>query len=439
MRYCGLWGSCHRRCLAVSPGTVECRAERPQSGQTQPRGQNANPLTHFRFVISTGWRSAGIVFPEAGGEFILKLDMKRGSSVVVLALFSILELLGAPSAHAGLFSITNRNYGTAPASAQPSIDAIFNALENSVNANLPNADASTYLRGIADSSVISADGVGVDYATRFSLLDIGFSAGVGASLSGGGSLTGLLNGSTSTSTISGFAGQYSVMIGIQTPSWLNLGPIDSKRLRLFFNFDSSNFSRTGSTVQFSSFGLNAQYNLVGPESVGLGSLLWNGLDFTTGFRASSMNLQIIKSINDTSSGTVNASGNPTVTANFNGTADVGADVHTYDIPLEISTSARTFYIFTPYVGLGADLAFGSANGIANLSGPITVTDSSGSLGTISGLGTLNLGQNGGPSLADLRYFAGVEAQFLVVAAFVQYNQSMTDNTSGLSLGLRAYW
>lgn len=373
-------------------------------------------------------------------EIIFHRAMKNPSSLILCALLIPfpMELFVAPAAHAGLFTITNRNYGSAPASAQPSIDAIFNELESEVNSNLPNANASTYLRGIADSGVISADGVGVDYATQFSLFDFGFDAGVGAALNGG-NVGNLLTGSTSTTTVSGFAGQYSFMVGLRLPEILDLGPIDPRRLKIFLNFDSSNFSKTGTVVRFSSFGLNGQYKLMDPRSVALGSVRWNGIDVTSGFRFSSMNIQVIKAVDQTSTGTVNASGNPTMTATFDGTADVGADVHTYAIPLEVSTSARLLYFLTPYMGLGADFAFGSSDGIANLSGPITVTESSGSLGTISGLGTLNLGQNGGPTLANLRYFIGVEAEVLVVAAFVQYNQSMTDNTLGVSAGLRAFW
>lgn len=361
-------------------------------------------------------------------------------AVVIAVIVTVLmPVLGSCPAQAGLFTITNRNYGNAPTSAQPSINAIFNALEDQVNSVLPNADATTYLLGIANSSVISADGVGADYATQFNLFDVGLSLGLGAALNGG-SITGLLNGSTSTSTVSGFAGQYSVMVGIH-PFMLPtaIGPIHTDRLKLFVNFMSSNFSKTGSTIKFSSMGLNALYNVIPPVSLPLGFLRWNGLDVTSGFRASSMNVVITRAVNDSSTGTVAEAGSPTVTTNFKGTLNVGADVHTYAIPIEVSTSARAFYIFSPYAGLGTDISFGSATSIANLSGPITVTSSSGALGTISGTGTLNLGQSAAPQFMDLHYFVGLQAQLAVVGVFFQYNQTLTNDTSGLSAGLHAYW
>ncbi|MBC7691439.1 MAG: hypothetical protein H7222_06685 [Methylotenera sp.] len=346
-------------------------------------------------------------------------------------------LLFTAPAHAGLFKITNRNYGSATgnALAQASVDSVFNTLETQINSKLPNADQSTYLKGIANSAVISGAGVGVDYATKYSLFDVGIAVGVGADL-GGASLTDVANGNVKANQIAGFAGQYSLMIGV--PAHLSKGKIsflDLNRLKIYVNYLSSSFNKSGLQSHFSSWGTDFQYKIVPERSAGLGVARWNGVDLTSGVRYSSMDLLIAQAINQSATGTA---GGGSVTAAFNGIANVGANVHTFTVPVEVSTSARVAYFLTPYVGLGVDLSFGSATSVANVNGPISVTSNSGPTG-VTGVGSLDLGENQGPQFLNLRYFVGAQIEAGVVAIFVQLNQAVTNDTTGVAAGLRAYW
>jgi len=340
------------------------------------------------------------------------------------------------AAQAGLFSITNRQYGLAP---PEQLDLLFDELEAQVNANIPDADPSTYTRGVANSTILAGAGLGADYVTPFTLGLFGGNFGAGADL-GGNSLSSVMNGTVSPTQIAGFGFQGSLLLGFNAGSLgagKNMGPIDLTRLKLFAAFYRKGFTNSDFEASFTSWSLKGQYKLVPAASASV--LTWGGVDITSGLQYSGLHALISKSLSESFATTINAPGNPQVTATFDGTMNLGADLALWNIPIEASSSVRVLSVFGLYGGLGLDMSLGSANNITNLSGPVTVTDNSGSLGNISGEASLPLDSSSGPSISSLRYFIGGQLEAGVVALSLQFNGSLTNGTLGASLGAKAFW
>jgi hypothetical protein len=151
-----------------------------------------------------------------------------------------------------------------------------------------------------------------------------------------------------------------------------------------------------------------------------------------------MDAEIRQTLNQTSTGTITSAGSPTLTTNFTGTAKVAAELSTTSFPIEWVSSVRIAEFLSPYFGVATDIATGSAKSNASLSGPITATDSSGTLGTISGTGSLDLGGEQGPSVANFRGFLGTAIEVGALGFYLQYNQSFTPKLMGVSGGVRLF-
>jgi hypothetical protein len=356
----------------------------------------------------------------------------------LLLLFCVLA--AAPTARAQLFQITDRTYGNIPPGQEAEMDAVFDALENEVNANLPDADTGTYLKGIANASVLSGAGIGVDYAAPFKVALLGFNFGLGADL-GSVPLSDLLNGNADLSRVGGIAGQGSVLLGISLAPYLSgkSALFDPARLKIFAGFFKKSISRETADLAFTAFSLHGQYKIITGGMKGAGLAKWGGLDVTTGLRSSAMRVEINQSVTEGVTQSSTYPGNPSITSTFVGNVNAGADTNIYTIPIDVSTSARLLYVLGFFAGLGMDMSFGSANSIANLTGPITTTDSANSLGVITGQAALDLGENTGPTLSNVRYFAGAQIEMGVLAISLQFNQSLTNSTLGANLGVKAFW
>ncbi len=329
----------------------------------------------------------------------------------ITIIFSFLSI----SSHAGLFQIVNRT-GT----CQSACDF----LENEVNDNLPDADASNYLKGMANSSVTSQKGLGASYGSNIEFIEVGFTGGLGADL-GDNSTSDLVKGDVDYDQIRGVGFGGAVSLGLKGSLFGNkLGPLDMKRTSFygyFLDIDPPDLDDIkGKTT---SFGLHIQYKLIPQITLGPGLLSWGGVDVTTGLERASMRLNFVKGITESAS-----SGG--ASASFDGTATVGADVTTYTIPLEVSTNVSLLHVFTLFGGMGADLSFGKAESIANLTGNVTVS------GGGTGEGNLDLGQEESPDVLSLRGFMGLQLNFTALNTFLLVNKGFTNDTLGLSLGIR---
>ena len=359
-----------------------------------------------------------------------------------------LVLLGCLSsswaARAQLFQITNRQYGNVPAAFKTEVDAVFDALETQVNTQFPNVDASTYVKGIANSTVLSGAGLGADYSTPFSLFVLGGGLGVAADL-GNAKLTDLIKGS-GLGTVSGAALQTAYTLGVHG-NRLNLGnwgPIDTKRLKFFLSFasKSSSFDQSGGgtvTIGFKSYGARAQYSLVPARSVGFGALRWGGVDLTSGLNYASMNFGVSTPVSKSQQSSLSFVPGATMTTTFDALMSITASASTFTIPIEVSSSVKVLYLFTLYGGLASDISLGSSKASAGGSGPVVVTESSGTLGTISADAALAINNTAKPTPLNLRYFAGAQFDLFILAVNLQFNQALTTGTLGAEVGAKAYW
>ncbi len=359
---------------------------------------------------------------------------------------------------AGPFVITNRTFGSAfPTALKTELNTIFDSVETQVNTLLPNtgSDTNNYAKGMADSSVMAAKGLGVDYATHPDLVILGAGAGVAGDL-GGSSLSDVMDGKVKSTSIRGVGIQAAAMLGVNLGYFTDaeLGPIELNKLKIFTNFLTKDLPSSGGIKgDMTDFGIHFQYDFFDEAALPWGFIKWNGLQLTTGFEYSALDVKFTKTIDKSTVKTVDISSvtsvpgqTATATARFVGTANVGADVSTKSIPIEVSTSARLFYILTPYVGLAGDLNFGTSKTTANVSGPVTISDSLGVFTTanntnVSATASLPLDSRGKikPDTFSARYFAGLQFNIFLVKIYAQINQSLTNDTIGANAGLRLAW
>lgn len=339
-------------------------------------------------------------------------------------------------AQAGLFVISDRTYGNAP---KAEVDQLFDALETQVNSKIPDADPSTYTRGVANSTVLAGAGAGADYVTPFTHGIAGATLGVGADL-GHTSISQLASDSSKLSQVAGFGFQGTLYAGVTGDAFTKgkkIGPFDLSRFKGYAGFFKQSYAKDPVSASFTSWSLKGQFKAVTAER--LGPLSWGGVDLTSGLQRTSLHVLVTKTLNVSNTSTITAPGNPQVTATFVGTANLGADVTTWNIPIELSTSARVLSLFSVFGGLGADLSLGSSANITNVSGPVSVTDSSGALGQIGGTASLPLDSASGPSFMSLRYFAGAQLELIAVAITAQINGSISNSTIGATAGVKAFW
>ncbi len=316
--------------------------------------------------------------------------------------------------YAGLFKIINRSGGS---------DLLFDTLETEINKSLPNADQSSYLKGMANSAVMSGKGIGLDYATDISLVNVGYSMGLGADLGGEGVFD-IIDGSVKGNNFRGIGISPSLVIGVNLGILpiKKIGFLDLTRVNLYTNFMSATApSINGLQGEVSSFGFHLQYKLI--PSVELALVRWTGVDLNFGYEYAKLKLSFQQSLSQN----VDLGGG--ATASVSGTAQFGADVQTHSIPIEVSTGVRLLYAMTLYGGLGVDLNFGSSKSIASVSAPITTTVPAG-----TATGVLDLGSDSSPDSFNMRNFIGAQFNITVARFFIQLNNSFTNDSLGILLG-----
>ena len=338
-----------------------------------------------------------------------------------LALFLSMIFLSL-SVHAGLFTIER--------SGIPALDAVLTELEEGVNSSIPDAEQTTYLEGMANASVMSTKGSGVDYASDISILGFTYNIlGIGIA-SGDSTFFDVISGDINETDLAGIGLQMSFTLGVN----LRLLPIDNflgfdlNKTKLYLQGFSADIPDTTSFKgDFNVYGIHLQYKWIEPASIGL--VKWGGVDISTGIEYQQLHLELIVPFtNETEAG-------GGYTASFTGDVNVGADVSTYSIPFEISTYARVLYSLKPYMGLAGDLNFGSAESI--VTSDQTISFSGTTSGTVAG--SINLGESVAPTFFTMRWFAGVQADIWLFKMFAQFQQSLTIDTWSTNLGVRFAW
>ncbi len=323
------------------------------------------------------------------------------------------------SAIAGPFQIVNRNLGSNPG-LESQINTLFDQIENDVNSQLPDADQSTYLKGMANASVMGLKGMGSDYNNEIIFTGLRFSVGLGTDLGAVG-VSDLIGGDVDLQNVRGVNIQQTFNLGVDLSAFNagKIGAIDFSKMELFLNYGSVNPGNYSSSVKgtVKNLGIHGRYQLMEKsELLPLGLLNFGGLFFHFGYEQSLTNLKV--SVTTDYSRT--EAGVGTLTAS--GTATVGAKVATYSFPLEISTYFDWLTFMSTHFGLGLDFNFGKATSIAELNSTITYDSD----GTVSGDGELDIGQEGKPTKAFVRWFLG--HQFHLSLLKVNINIGHVPNT-----------
>jgi len=200
------------------------------------------------------------------------------------------------------------------------------------------------------------------------------------------------------------------------------------------------------------YSINAEYSTIGfhirekivPSIAALNSVSpvkWNGVDLVYGL--DSTKFKAVASL-DLPSSVVNRSNVPfdsgvpglsgeNYSSTGSGRANLGVDIYTFSIPIEVVTSIRSglipfkqipgssiinsIFSFTMYAGLGMNLNRGSAGAIANSSLEVEADayadasslglSSNEKLGDVSVGQSLNLGNKAKPHIADMRVLGGL--------------------------------
>lgn len=354
-------------------------------------------------------------------------------------LLAITFFIFSSNVFAGPFSITCSGSDCSNSSVQ----SLISQYETDINNDLPDADASSYLKGMANATIAAGKAVGTDYANDIDLFIVQTGIGIGADLGNNG-FSDVISGDVDGNQLRGIGVQPLVLMG-----GINMGIFDwggyfedkwgisLDKLKVFFNFSPlSDFDKTSSGVtidaESSNFGVHFRYKYIDPYSIIPGRMLyWTGVDFTSGLERSYLKLNTSK--RETKSFT---SSGITLTAN-NALVNAGAEVQTWSIPFELSTGIQYLYALTSYVGAGADLNFGEAEAKTSLQAPITV--SGGGISNASLTGNLDLGQSDSPTTITPRLFFGQQIGVPLVKLNVHLDYLLANSTWGLNASIKVVW
>lgn len=338
-----------------------------------------------------------------------------------LLLFSILVF--ASSLWAGPVKVEITDYaGTSAALLDPLVDQLV----SDINKDFPDVDQSSYLKGMSNAAATATRGTGIDYVPNMSIFTVGFGMGMGMDLNEGGSMSDF-------SQVAGIGASGGFLLGLNLrilPFLPEIGPIDLKKSKFYINFFSMDIPDIDDSLSgnVSTFGMHIQNKIIDPIKLPLGIIKWYGVDISTGFDYSSLEIQYVYDIKQT---TNLGDG---ISATMAGPATMGANINTFTIPIEASTSVGLLWIFNLYVGAGVDLNFVNAESIANIAAPISFTGSS-----ATAKATMDLGENGNADIMDLRLFMGTQIDFAIMKLDVSFHKNITNDSMGINFGTRLYW
>lgn len=351
-----------------------------------------------------------------------------------LYILLLLAALVTPSAQAGLFKISNRSYTGTAAAQQAEMDAYLNKLEEQVNSNIPNADdGNKYGDALSRSQVTSTSMLGADYATKFHRFLFGAQAVAGTKLGKGQNLGGIISQDDKLQEVEGVGVSSAVYAGANLAQFTEHPHFS--RAKVFIGYMT--FDRTFSDlkVDTNSLSLKMQYKLFAERNAGRRSMRWNGVDITSGFTYSKVKLSLAKTLSESRTETVAGIGSVTGTAG--GTVGIAAELKSFSIPIEASTSVRFLYFLNLYGGLGLDFVQASAKASGSLTNSSFSASPPG--GTVSGSPTFDFTTSRKPTPANLRMFMGTQIEMGVVALDVALTRSIGYKTWGVGLGLKGFW
>lgn len=286
---------------------------------------------------------------------------------------------------------------------------------------------SSFLHDFQNAQSFSSKGLGVDYASEATLVEVGATVAVASNVD----KAYKPSGSYTDPPVSGGGGNFSLMGGI------GLGLIGLDPVMIFGNWFKGSANVGQLDGDYQNWGIHGQFRLFGPSrSMSATKLLirWGGIAITSGVDYAHLHLSTSKTIRST----FNVSQGAPVTVTSSGPLVFSLDQRTYSVPLEITTSLRLLSLVTVYGGIGLDFQLGGGSDMqlamaASLTGNYQGT-------SFSNLGSASINAKGhvNPDAARMREIFGIQLGiFDVVRFFAQVNTTASSPMlTSLALGLR---
>ena len=320
-------------------------------------------------------------------------------------------------------------------------------VEQLVSDKLGRYDFKPFLEGMGNANATALQGLRVDYASDPKVFVLGGGAGVGLNLEEF-SPRQILNGDFFDIEDSqripnvglGLAGNImlGLNLGIFSPDSLDF----MKDIDLYFNIFYLPLDIFAFEVNVFNIGLNAQYSLLESKSLLHGLFGWKGIRIGSGlnYYSSSLLVDKVKVGSTSANASVNVpevDGNLQLKTTWDANISFGARVRTVVIPTDISTGIHLLYFLSLYVGLGADLIFGSSRLEVDNRASVTTRAPNLNDEVIHTASTdLTIEESSSPALFNLRTFAGLQIGIFAFKVFVQGTYETITNSYGVSFGTR---
>jgi hypothetical protein len=361
---------------------------------------------------------------------------------VLQAVLLAVSLLGAASAKAQCpdVCINLSGDGAAQLASQlnyASTEQMSAAIRSQVMNLFQVADVGSFLRDFQNAQSFASKGLGVDYASETTLLEVGATLSVASNVD----KAYKPSGSYTDPPISGGGANFSLMGG------LGFGLFGLDPVMVFANWFKGSASLGQLDGNYNNWGVHGQLRLLGPSrssSAAKFLIRWGGIAITSGADYSRVTLNARKNIHSTFTLPAAEANLPyaTVSIQNQGTLAFSLQQTTWTVPLEVTTSLRLLSLVTIYGGFGLDFQLGGGSDLlinmesGNLSGQI-----GGGQKVDLGSAQIVVSQHANPSAARFREIVGLQLGiFDIVRLFLQVNNtpsspSMTSLAVGARVGI----
>jgi hypothetical protein len=291
------------------------------------------------------------------------------------------------------------------------------SLGGSIEDELHLGDAQAFLGAMADAQALATKGMGVDYASNFDKLMVGWSVGSGVSAGGA-----TFDRGGQELPDYGFSFQMAGTLG------LNLGVLTGgegflSRVVLFGHGMTLDSAGDAFGASMLNYGGHLQLRLIKPKDAEV--LAWGGLAVTAGFEHAEYRLALQQAL------PIGAPGSG-LDMTWDATGDYVVTAWSDSVPFEVSTSLRVL-VATVFVGAGMDYNTGLATTAMELDGDIELA-ANGETVTI-GHATVSRIDNGQPGPSYPRVFGGAQLNIFMVKVYGQVNAGLDEGFGG-HVGLR---
>lgn len=310
---------------------------------------------------------------------------------------------------------------------------LVNQITSQVNNLFQVGNVTSFLRDFQNAQSFSSKGLGVDYASEATLVEVGatfsFASNIDKAYKS--------SGSSTDPPFAGVGTNISLMAGVGG------GLFGFDPLMVFGNWFKHGISLGQFDGNYHNWGLHAQLRLFGPSrkmSAIKMLVRWGGIAITSGADYSHITLGARTSLHSTFN--LPAVGIPQgapVTIKNTGIMTFTLEQTTWSIPLEVTTSLRLLSLVTVYGGIGLDFQLGGGSDMrldmrgASLSGEVSGV-------RFDNLGSADVWATGHvkPSPARLREIVGVQLGIMdMIRFFLQVNVTASSPMlASLAGGLR---